>query len=157
MNEFKNILLNNNFFIAYYSKKKEKDYATLKCKITSEYPTDEEFKIFISSIKHFYDNIIDKELKYKIKLDTQQMGFIGFGNVYECVTCFRNEYTVTINETILIDTTILIANNKLKYLLDSIFMFLKPTKPIVFKCSDDICELNNQEQNDITNSIVGLL
>ena len=154
MDEFKNILINNNFCIAYYSKKKEKDYATLKCKIKSEYPTTEEFNTFISSIKNFYDNIIDKELKYKIKLDTQQMGFIGFGNVYECVTCFRNEYTVTINETILIDTTILIANNKLKYLLDSIFMFLKPTKPIVFKCSDDICELNNQEQNDITNSIV---
>jgi len=156
MNEFKNILINNNFCIAYYSKKKEKDYATLKCKIISEYPTSEEFNIFISSIKHFYDNIIDKELKYKIKLDIKKMGFIGFSNVYECVTCFRNEYTVSINENILIDTIILISNSKLKYLLDSIFIFLKPTKPIIFKCSDDINELNDQEQNDITNSIIGL-
>lgn len=156
MSEFKDILINNNFCIAYYSKKKERDYATLKCKIKSEYPTTEEFNIFISGIKDFYDIRIDKELKYKIKLDTQQMGFIGFGNVYECVTCFRNEYTISINENILIDTTIFISNSKLKYLLDSIFMFLHPTKPVVFKCSDDIGELNNEEQSDITNSIFGL-
>ena len=156
MSEFKNILLNNNFCIAYYSKKKEKDYATLKCKIKSEYPTTEDFNTFISSINNFYYNIIDKELKYKIKLDTQKMGFIGFGNVYECVKCFRNEYTISINENILIDTTIFISNSKLKYLLDSIFTFLHPTKPIIFKCSDDISELNNEEQSDITNSIVGL-
>jgi len=156
MSEFKDILINNNFCIAYYSKKKERDYATLKCKIKSEYPTTEEFDTFISGIKDFYDNRIDKKLKYKIKLDTQQMGFIGFSNVYECVTCFRNEYTISINENILIDTTIFISNSKLKYLLDSIFTFLHPTKPIVFKCSDDISELNNEEQSDITNSIVGL-
>ena len=153
MDEFKNILLNDDFTIAYYSKKKNKDYATLKCKIKKEYPSDEEIKAYINSINDFYANKIDKNIKYKIKLDTAQIGFIGFTNVYECVKCFRNENTVSINENILIDTTILISNSKLKYLLETIFTFLQPSRPIIFKCSDDISTLNETEENDISSSI----
>lgn len=153
MDEFKNILLNDDFTIAYYSKKKNKDYATLKCKIKKEYPSDEEIKAYINSINDFYANKIDKNIKYKIKLDTTQIGFIGFTNVYECVKCFRNENTVSINENILIDTTILISNSKLKYLLETIFTFLQPSRPIIFKCSDDISTLNETEENDISSSI----
>ena len=78
MDEFKIILLNDDFTIAYYSKKKDKDYATLKCKIKKEYPSDEEIKAYINSINDFYANKIDKNIKYKIKLDTAQIGFIGF-------------------------------------------------------------------------------
>jgi hypothetical protein len=156
MDEFKNILLNDDFTIAYYSKKKNKDYATLKCKIKKEYPTDEEIKAFIDSINDFYANKIDKNINYKIKLDTEKIGFIGFTNVYECVKCFRNENTVSINENILIDTTILISNSKLKYLLETIFTFLQPSRPIIFKCSDDISRLNATEENDITKSIFDL-
>ena len=102
MDEFKIILLNDDFTIAYYSKKKTRDYAILKCKIKKEYPSDEEIKAFIDSINDFYANKIDKNINYKIKLDTEKIGFIGFTNVYECVKCFRNENTVSINETILI-------------------------------------------------------
>ena len=153
MDEFKIILLNDDFTIAYYSKKKDKDYATLKCKIKKEYPSDEEIKAYINSINDFYANKIDKNIKYKIKLDTAQIGFIGFTNVYECVKCFRNENTVSINENILIDTTILISNSKLKYLLETIFTFLQPSRPIIFKCSDDISTLNETEENDISSSI----
>lgn len=153
MDEFKNILLNDDFTIAYYSKKKNKDYATLKCKIKKEYPNDEEIKAFINSINDFYINKIDKNINYKIKLDTAQIGFIGFTNVYDCVKCFRNENTVNINESILIDTTIFISNSKLKYLLETIFTFLKPSRPIIFKCSDDISTLNETEENDISSSM----
>lgn len=156
MDEFKNILLNDDFTIAYYSKKKNKDYATLKCKIKKEYPSDEEIKAYIDSINDFYANKIDKNIKYKIKLDTAQIGFIGFTNVYECVKCFRNENTVSINESILIDTTIFISNSKLKYLLETIFTFLQPSKPVIFKCSDDISTLNKTEEKDISSSIFGL-
>jgi hypothetical protein len=156
MDEFKNILLNDDFTIAYYSKKKNKDYATLKCKIKKEYPSDEEIKAYIDSINDFYSNKIDKNIKYKIKLDTAQIGFIGFTNVYECVKCFRNENTVSINESILIDTTIFISNSKLKYLLETIFTFLQPSKPVIFKCSDDISTLNETEEKDISSSIFGL-
>ena len=70
MDEFKIILLNDDFTIAYYSKKKTRDYATLKCKIKKEYPSDEEIKAFIDSINDFYANKIDKNINYKIKLDT---------------------------------------------------------------------------------------
>lgn len=157
MDEFKNILLNDDFTIAYYSKKKNKDYATLKCKIKKEYPSDEEIKAYINSINDFYANKIDKNIKYKIKLDTTQIGFIGFTNVYECVKCFRNENTVSINENILIDTTILISNSKLKYLLETIFTFLQPSRPIIFKCSDDISTLNETEENDISSSMFDFL
>ena len=59
-------------------KKRDKDYATLKCKIKKEYPSDEEIKAYINSINDFYANKIDKNIKYKIKLDTAQIGFIGF-------------------------------------------------------------------------------
>jgi hypothetical protein len=156
MDEFKNILLNDDFTIAYYSKKKNKDYATLKCKIKKEYPSDEEIKAYIDSINDFYSNKIDKNIKYKIKLDTAQIGFIGFTNVYECVKCFRNENTVSINESILIDTTIFISNSKLKYLLETIFTFLQPSKPVIFKCSDDISTLNETEEKDISSSILGI-
>jgi len=156
MDEFKNILLNDDFTIAYYSKKKNKDYATLKCKIKKEYPSDEEIKAYIDSINDFYANKIDKNIKYKIKLDTAQIGFIGFTNVYECVKCFRNENTVSINESILIDTTIFISNSKLKYLLETIFTFLQPSKPVIFKCSDDISTLNETEEKDISSSILGI-
>jgi len=157
MDEFKNILLNDDFTIAYYSKKKNKDYATLKCKIKKEYPSDEEIKAYINSINDFYANKIDKNIKYKIKLDTAQIGFIGFTNVYECVKCFRNENTVSINENILIDTTIFISNSKLKYLLETIFTFLQPSRPIIFKCSDDISTLNETEENDISSSMFDFL
>jgi hypothetical protein len=153
MDEFKNILLNDDFTIAYYSKKKNKEYATLKCKIKKEYPNNEEIKAFIDSINDFYINKIDKNINYKIKLDTAQIGFIGFTNVYDCVKCFRNENTVNINETILIDTTIFISNSKLKYLLETIFTFLKPSRPVTFKCSDDISTLNETEENDISSSM----
>lgn len=153
MDEFKNILLNDDFTIAYYSKKKNKDYATLKCKIKKEYPNDEEIKGFIDSINDFYINKIDKNINYKIKLDTEKIGFIGFTNVYDCVKCFRNENTVNINESILIDTTIFISNSKLKYLLETIFTFLKPSRPVIFKCSDDISTLNETEENDISSSM----
>src|SRR5210317_1346507 len=146
MDEFKTILLNDDFSIAYYSKKKNKDYATLKCKIKKEYPNDEEIKAYIDSINDFYVNKINKNIKYKIKLDTAQIGFIGFTNVYECVKCFRNENTVSINEAILIDTTIFISNSKLKYLLETIFTFLQPSRPVIFKCSDDISTLNETEE-----------
>tara|TARA_B110000459_G_C16473785_1_gene430963 strand:- start:273 stop:749 length:477 start_codon:yes stop_codon:yes gene_type:complete len=156
MDEFKIILLNNDFTIAYYSKKKNKDYATLKCKIKKEYPNDEEIKDFIKSINDFYVNIINKNFNYKIKLDTEKIGFIGFTNVYDCVKCFRNENTVNINETILIDTTIFISNSKLKYLLETIFTFLKPSRPVIFKCSDDISTLNETEENDISSSMFGI-
>lgn len=156
MDEFKTILLNDDFSIAYYSKKKNKDYATLKCKIKKEYPNDEEITDFINSINDFYANKIDKNINYKIKLDTAQIGFIGFTNVYECVKCFKNENTVKINETILIDTTIFISNSQLKYLLDTIFTFLKPSRPVIFKCSDDIQKLNETEENEISNSMVEL-
>ena len=156
MDEFKIILLNDDFTIAYYSKKKNKDYATLKCKIKKEYPNDEEIKAYIDSINDFYANKIDKNIKYKIKLDTENIGFIGFTNVYDCVKCFRNENTVSINENILIDTTIFISNSKLKYLLETIFTFLKPSRPIIFKCSDDISTLNETEENDISSSIFDL-
>ena len=156
MDEFKDILLNNDFTIAYYSKNINKDYATLKCKIKKEYPNDEEIKDFINSINDFYANKINTNINYKIKLDTRQIGFIGFTNVYECVKCFRNENTVNINETILIDTTIFISNSKLKYLLESIFTFLKPSRPVIFKCSDDISTLNETEENDISSSIFNL-
>jgi hypothetical protein len=156
MHEFKIILLNNDFTIAYYSKKKNKDYATLKCKIKKEYPNDEEIKDFIKSINDFYVNIINKNFNYKIKLDTEKIGFIGFTNVYDCVKCFRNENTVNINETILIDTTIFISNSKLKYLLETIFTFLKPSRPVIFKCSDDISTLNETEENDISSSMFGI-
>lgn len=157
MDEFKTILLNDDFSIAYYSKKKNKDYATLKCKIKKEYPSDEEIKAYIDSINDFYANKIDRNIKYKIKLDTAQIGFIGFTNVYECVKCFRNENTVKINETILIDTTIFISNSQLKYLLDTIFAFLKPSRPVIFKCSDDIQKLNETEENEISNSMIDLM
>lgn len=157
MDEFKTILLNDDFSIAYYSKKKNKDYATLKCKIKKEYPSDEEIKAYIDSINDFYVNKIDRNIKYKIKLDTAQIGFIGFTNVYECVKCFRNENTVKINETILIDTTIFISNSQLKYLLDTIFTFLKPSRPVIFKCSDDIQKLNETEENEISNSMMDLM
>lgn len=156
MDEFKIILLNDDFTIAYYSKKKTRDYATLKCKIKKEYPSDEEIKAFIDSINDFYANKIDKNINYKIKLDTEKIGFIGFTNVYECVKCFRNENTVSINETILIDTTIFISNSKLKYLLDTIFTFLQPSRPVIFKCSDDIQKLNETEEKDISSSIFDL-
>jgi hypothetical protein len=156
MDEFKIILLNDDFTIAYYSKKKNKDYATLKCKIKKEYPNDEEIKDFIKSINDFYVNIINKNFNYKIKLDTEKIGFIGFTNVYDCVKCFRNENTVNINETILIDTTIFISNSKLKYLLETIFTFLKPSRPVIFKCSDDISTLNETEENDISSSMFGI-
>ena len=156
MDEFKIILLNDDFTIAYYSKKKDKDYATLKCKIKKEYPNDEEIKAYINSINDFYTNKIDKNINYKIKLDTEKIGFIGFTNVYDCVKCFRNENTVNINETILIDTTIFISNSKLKYLLETIFTFLQPSRPIIFKCSDDISTLNETEENDISSSIFDL-
>ena len=156
MDEFKIILLNDDFTIAYYSKKKDKDYATLKCKIKKEYPNDEEIKAYINSINDFYTNKIDKNINYKIKLDTEKIGFIGFTNVYDCVKCFRNENTVNINETILIDTTIFISNSKLKYLLETIFTFLQPSRPIIFKCSDDISTLNETEANDISSSIFGI-
>ena len=156
MDEFKTILLNDDFSIAYYSKKKNKDYATLKCKIKKEYPNDEEIKAYIDSINDFYVNKINKNIKYKIKLDTAQIGFIGFTNVYECVKCFRNENTVSINESILIDTTIFISNSKLKYLLETIFTFLQPSKPVIFKCSDDISTLNETEEKDISSSILGI-
>ena len=156
MDEFKNILLNDDFTIAYYSKKKNKDYATLKCKIKKEYPSDEEIKAYINSINDFYANKIDKNIKYKIKLDTAQIGFIGFTNVYECVKCFRNENTVSINENILIDTTIFISNSKLKYLLETIFTFLQPSRPVIFKYSDDISTLNETEEKDISSSIFDL-
>lgn len=156
MDEFKTILLNDDFSIAYYSKKKNKNYATLKCKIKKEYPNDEEIKAYIDSINDFYVNKINKNIKYKIKLDTAQIGFIGFTNVYECVKCFRNENTVSINEAILIDTTIFISNSKLKYLLETIFTFLQPSRPVIFKCSDDISTLNETEEKDISSSIFDL-
>ena len=69
MDEFKTILLNDDFSIAYYSKKKNKDYATLKCKIKKEYPSDEEIKAYIDSINDFYANgkefVIDENKKEK--------------------------------------------------------------------------------------------
>ena len=68
MDEFKTILLNDDFSIAYYSKKKNKDYATLKCKIKKEYPNDEEIKAYIDSINDFYVNKINKNIKKKEKI-----------------------------------------------------------------------------------------
>tara|TARA_X000000368_G_C23022520_1_gene708654 strand:- start:367 stop:858 length:492 start_codon:yes stop_codon:yes gene_type:complete len=147
INEFKNILVNNDFCIAYYSKKNNKEYATLKCKIKQEFPeNDEVFDTFIEKINDFYDNKINRELKYKIKFDSQKLGFIGFTNIYNVVKCFRNDKTVLINENILIDTTIIIANSKLKYIFENIFSFLQPSKPIIFK---DNTEINNNEHIDV--------
>jgi hypothetical protein len=153
MTEFKIILLNDDFTVAYYSKKSTKDYATLKCKIKKELPDDTEYDSFINAINDFYDNKIDENLPYKIKLNTQNMGFIGFTRVYNCVKCFRNDKTVIINEKILIESTIFIANSKFKYLLDTIFLFLNPTRPVIFKCSDDINDLEKFEKTDIDNTL----
>ena len=156
MDEFKTILLNDDFSLSYYSKKKNKDYSTLKCKIKKQFPSDEEIKDFINAINDFYANKINKNIKYKIKLDTHKIGFIGFTNVYECVKCFKNENAVQANETILIDTTIIISNNQLKFLLETIFTILQPSRPVHFKCSDDMQKLNETEQNDITKNIFDL-
>lgn len=154
-NEFKKILINNSFSIAYYSKKQNKEYATLKCKIKSEYPeNDEVFNDFMNKIDDFYDNIINRELYYKIKFDSQNLGFIGFNKIYNVVKCFRNDKTKEINESILLDTTIMIANSKLKFIFENIFTLLQPSKPIYFK---DINEQNEQidlnEQDNIRTSL----
>ena len=156
MTEFKTILLKDDFTLAYYSKKSNKDYATLKCKIIKELPSEEEVKSFIKAIKDFYETNIDTNLQFKIKLDIKDIGFIGFSNAYECVKCFRTEKAFEINNSILIDTTILIANSKMKYMLDSIFLLLNPVKPVIFKCSDDIINLEKSEQVDITNTLTTL-
>lgn len=158
MAEFKTILLNDNFTIAYYSKKINKEYATLKCKIKKELPDVCEVRSFIDAIEDFYDNKIDTSIKYKIKLDTLNIGFIGFGNIYECVNSFRTEKSLLINKDILIDSTIFISNSKLKYLLETIFILLKPLKPIHFKCTDNINEesLDNTEKTDINNALENL-
>ena len=158
MAEFKTMLLNSDCTIAYYSKKATKDYATLKCKIKQEYPSEEEITIFKEAISDFYDNTIDKNLKYKIKFDIQNMGFIGFTTIYECGNCFRTEKSMIINEKILINTTIIIGNSKLKFVLDSIFSLLTPIRPIIFKCTDSIKEdsLDNNEKSDINNILTSL-
>ena len=79
------------------------------------------------------NNIIDENLEFKIKLDIKLLGFIGFNKIYQCVKCFINPDTKIINERLLINTTIFIENEKLKYLIESIFYLLKPTKPILIK------------------------
>lgn len=155
-NEFKEILINNSFSIAYYSKKQKKEYATLKCKIKSEYPeNDEVFDDFMNKINDFYDNKINRELLFKIKFDAQNLGFIGFTKIYNVVKCFRNEKTKEINENILIDTTIIIANSKLKFIFENIFTLLQPSKPIYFKninIQNEQIDLN--EQDDIKTSLI---
>ena len=156
MDEFKIILLNDDFSLSYYSKKNNKEYSTLKCKIKKQFPTDTEIKNFINAINDFYINKINKNINYKIKLDTEKIGFIGFENVYSCVKCFKNEKAVQVNETILIDTTIIIANNQLKFLLETIFSILQPSRPVYFKCCDNMQKLNKTEENDITKSIFNL-
>jgi hypothetical protein len=158
MTDFKTMLLNDDCTIAYYSKKPSKAYATLKCKIKKEYPSEEEIKIFKEAISDFYDNTIDKNLKYKIKFDIQNMGFIGFTAIYECGNCFRTEKSIIINENILINTTIFIGNSKLKFVLDSIFSLLTPIRPIIFKCTDSIKDqsLDNTEKSDINNTLTTL-
>ena len=155
---FKEILINNNFCIAYYSKKQNKEYATLKCKVKSEYPeSDEMFNEFMNKINDFYDHTINRDLKYKIKFDSQKLGFIGFTNIYNVVKCFRNEKTMKINENILINTTIITANSKLKFIFENIFNLLQPSKPIIFK---DITILNDQidisEQYNILKSLTSV-
>lgn len=155
---FKEILINNNFCIAYYSKKQNKEYATLKCKVKSEYPeSDEMFNEFMNKINDFYDHTINRDLKYKIKFDSQKLGFIGFTNIYNVVKCFRNEKTMKINENILINTTIITANSKLKFIFENIFNLLQPSKPIIFK---DITILNDQidisEQYNILTSLTSV-
>ena len=157
-NAFKEILINNNFCIAYYSKKQNKEYATLKCKVKSEYPeSDEMFNEFMNKINDFYDHTINRDLKYKIKFDSQKLGFIGFTNIYNVVKCFRNEKTMKINENILINTTIITANSKLKFIFENIFNLLQPSKPIIFK---DITILNDQidisEQYNILKSLTSV-
>lgn len=155
---FKEILINNNFCIAYYSKKQNKEYATLKCKVKSEYPeSDEMFNEFMNKINDFYDHTINRDLKYKIKFDSQKLGFIRFTNIYNVVKCFRNEKTMKINKNILIDTTIITANSKLKFIFENIFNLLQPSKPIIFK---DITILNDQidisEQYNILTSLTSV-
>ena len=155
---FKEILINNNFCIAYYSKKQNKEYATLKCKVKSEYPeSDEMFNEFMNKINDFYDHTINRDLKYKIKFDSQKLGFIGFTNIYNVVKCFRNEKTMKINENILINTTIITSNSKLKFIFENIFNLLQPSKPIIFK---DITILNDQidisEQYNILTSLTSV-
>tara|TARA_Y100000389_G_C17416944_1_gene494308 strand:+ start:612 stop:1097 length:486 start_codon:yes stop_codon:yes gene_type:complete len=155
---FKEILINNNFCMAYYSKKQNKEYATLKCKVKSEYPeSDEMFNEFMNKINDFYDHTINRDLKYKIKFDSQKLGFIGFTNIYNVVKCFRNEKTMKINENILINTTIITANSKLKFIFENIFNLLQPSKPIIFK---DITILNDQidisEQYNILKSLTSV-
>ena len=156
--EFKEILLNNSFCIAYYSKKINKEYATIKCKIKSEHPeNDEVFNEFMDKINDFYDNKINRELKYKIKFDAQKLAFIGFTNIYNVVKCFKNDKTMEVNENILIDTTIIIANSRLKFIFESIFALLQPTKPIYFKdTSEETKQIDQNEQDDIKTSLTSV-
>lgn len=155
-NAFKEILINNNFCIAYYSKKQNKEYATLKCKVKSEYPeSDEIFNEFMNKINDFYDHTINRDLKYKIKFDSQKLGFIGFTNIYNVVKCFKNDKTIAINENILIDTTIIISNSKLKFIFENIFTLLQPSRPVIFKDSTETNseQIDTIEKNDICTSI----
>lgn len=153
-NEFKEILLNNSFAIAYYSKKKNKEYATIKCKIKTEQPeNDEVFNEFMKRIDDFYDNDINRDLQYKIKFDAQKLGFIGFTNIYNVVKCFKNDKTMDINEKILIDTTIIMVSKKLKFIFENIFKIVKPTKPIHIKINEDN-ENNEQIDVDEQNTII---
>jgi len=146
---FKHILINNDFCIASYQLKENKKDPSLKCQIKKNYPTDIEFDDFINSIYNFYNNIIDKNLEFKIKLDIKLLGFIGFNKIYQCVKCFINPETKIINERLLINTTIFIENENLKYLIESIFYLLKPTKPVLIKTEDDnqILDYSERDKN----------
>lgn len=146
---FKHILINNDFCIASYQLKENKKRPSLKCQIKKNYPTDVEFEDFINSLKNFYNNIIDENLEFKIKLDIKLLGFIGFNKIYQCVKCFINPDTKIINERLLINTTIFIENEKLKYLIESIFYLLKPTKPILIKTKnkDETLDYSETDKN----------
>ena len=55
----------------------------------------------------------------------------------------------------LINTTIFIENEKLKYLIESIFYFLKPTKPILIKTQNnnetfDYSKTDNNSEIELT-------
>ena len=111
----------------------------------------------MDKINDFYDNKINRELKYKIKFDAQKLAFIGFTNIYNVVKCFKNDKTMEVNENILIDTTIIIANSRLKFIFENIFALLQPTKPIYFKdTSEETNQIDQNEQDDIKTSLTSV-
>lgn len=130
---FNIILINNESCKISYFFNNNNTHAVLQYTIHKETMTPQEFKYNVNAILHFFNNIINTNIKYVIEINLIKMKYLAICDLNEFINVIQKidlTKVKSINKNILNRINIFINNKNIKNVFDTIFYCFRFTTPI---------------------------